>query len=133
MAYCTILTVFSAAEVEAGEERLLRSADALHQAYFDTDPELWEALSGGPQYPGIDMSVSFDITWQKRGFTYLPGLCVCIDVLTGLVIDLHVLSKYCHACEVNSKRIPHVVLLVWKAAHARDCRINHNQSSKAME
>ena len=62
MAYCNILTVFSAAEVEAGEEHLLRSADALHQAYSDTDPELWEALSGGPQYPGIDMSVSFDIT-----------------------------------------------------------------------
>ena len=119
--------------MEAGEERLQCSADALHQAYSDTDPELWEALNGGPQCPGIDMSVSFDITWQKHGFTYLSGLGVCIVVLTGLVINHHVLSKDRHACEVKTKRIPHVKLLVWKAAHARDCCINHNQSSKAME
>ena len=119
--------------MEAGEERLQRSADALHQVYSDTDPELWEALNGGPQYPGINMSVSFDITWQKRGFTYISGLGVCIDVLTGLVINHHVLFKFCHACEVNTKRIPHVELLVWKAAHAHDCCINHNQCSKAME
>ena len=79
--------------MEAGEEHLQRSADALHQTYSDTDPELWEALNGGPQYPDIDMSASFDITWQKHGFTYLSGLDVCINVLTGLVIDHHVLSK----------------------------------------
>ena len=119
--------------MEAGEERLKRSADALHQAYSDTEAELWEALNGGPQYPDICMSVSFDIKWQKHGFTYLSGFGVCIDVLTGLVINHHVLSKYCHACEVNTKRITHVELLVWKAAHARDCCINHNQSNKAME
>ena len=118
--------------MEAGEEHLQLSADALHQAYSDTDPELWEALNGGPQYPCVNMSVSFDITWQKRGFTYLSGVGVCIDVVIGLVIDHHVLSKYCHACEVNTNRIPTVELLVWKTAHARDCCINHNQSSKAV-
>ena len=96
--------------MEAGEERLQRC-----------DPDLWQALKGGPQYSCIDMSVSFDITWQKPGFTYLIGVGVGIDVLTGLVIDYDVLTKYCHACNVNTKRIPHVELLVWKAAHARDC------------
>ena len=113
IAYCNIFSVFSAAEVEAGEG-LQRSADALHEAYSDTVPELWEAVNGGPQYPDINISVSFDITWQKRGFTYLSGLGVCIDVLTGLVINHHVLSKYCHACEVNTKRITHMKLLVTK-------------------
>ena len=119
--------------MEAGEELFQRSANALHNVYSNTDPELWEALNCGPQYPCINMSVSFDITWQKHGCTYLSGVGVCIIVLTGLVIDYHVLSKYCHACEVNTKRIPHVDFLVWKAAYARDCCINHNQSSKAMK
>ena len=94
------------------------------------DPELWEALNGGPPYPCIDISVSFDSTWQKLGFTSLSGVCMCFDVLTGLVIDYHALSKYCHTCEVNTKRLPPAELLVWKAP---DCCINHNQSSKAME
>ena len=75
-------------------------------------------------------SVSFDGTWQKRGFTSLYGVGMRTDVLTGLIIDYHVLSKYFHACEVNTKRIPPAELLVWKTAHARDCCINHNQSSK---
>ena len=119
--------------MEAGEDLLQRSADAIRQAYADTDPELQEALNGGPPYPCIDISVSFDGTWQKRGFTSLYGVGVCIDVLTGLVIDYHVLSKYCHTCEVNTKRLPPAELLAWKAAHAPDCCINHNKSSKAME
>ena len=40
IAYCNIFSVFLAEEVEAGEEHLQRRADALHQAYSDTDPEL---------------------------------------------------------------------------------------------
>ncbi|KAL8573387.1 hypothetical protein ACOMHN_032402 [Nucella lapillus] len=126
-------TKVTAAEVEAGEELMQRSADAIRQAYADTDPDPWEALDGGQPYPCIDISVSFDRTWQKRGFTSLYGVGICIDVLTGLVIDYHVLSKYCHACAVNTKRLPPAELAVWKANHAPDCCINHHQSSKAME
>jgi len=35
----------------------------------------------------INISVSFDGTWQKRGFTSHYGIGVCIDIFTGLVID----------------------------------------------
>ena len=119
--------------MEAGEELLQRSADAIRQAYADTDPELRKALNGGAPYPCIDISVSFDGTWQKRRFTSLYGVGVCIDMLTGLVIDCHVLSKYCYVCEVNTKRLPPAELLARKAAHAPDCCINQNKSSKAME
>ncbi|KAL8561277.1 hypothetical protein ACOMHN_047132 [Nucella lapillus] len=62
-------TNFTAAEVEAGEELMQRSADAIRQAYADTDPDLRETLDGGQPYPCINISVSFDGTWQKRGFT----------------------------------------------------------------
>ena len=133
IANCNTFSVFLSAEVEAGEEGLERSADAMCHAYSDKDLELWEALNSGPPYRCIDMSVSFDITWQKREFTYLYGVGMCIDLLTGLVIDYHVVSRYCHVCEVNAKRLPHVELLVWKAVHAPDCCISHNQFSKAME
>ncbi|KAL8612674.1 hypothetical protein ACOMHN_044615 [Nucella lapillus] len=91
--FCSSLC--TAAEVEAGEELVQRSADAIRQAYADTDPDLREALDGGQPYPCINISVSFDGTWQKRGFTSLYGVGICIDVLTGLVIDYHVLSCLC--------------------------------------
>jgi hypothetical protein len=48
----------------------------------------------------IDIAVSFDGTWMKRGFTSLYGVGVCIDMLTGLVVDFHVRSKYCHKCKL---------------------------------
>lgn len=51
----------------------------------------------------INISVSFDGTWHKRGFTSKYGIGVCIDVLTGLVIDFEVLSSYCHACALKSR------------------------------
>ena len=49
----------------------------------------------------IDIQVSFDGTWRKRGFSSNYGVGVWIDVLTGLVIDYEVLSLYCHP--VNEK------------------------------
>ncbi len=54
----------------------------------------------------INIRVSFDGTWQKRGFTSHYGIGVCIDLITGLVIDFKVLSSYCHACALkeNARR-----------------------------
>ncbi|GFW39580.1 uncharacterized protein TNCV_3187511 [Trichonephila clavipes] len=44
----------------------------------------------------IDVSVSYDGTWQKREHTSNLGLGIIIDILSGLVLDFEVLSKYCH-------------------------------------
>ena len=46
----------------------------------------------------IDITVSYDGTWQKRGFTSHHGVGVAIEAQTGLVIAYEVLSNYCHAC-----------------------------------
>ncbi|GFV90534.1 uncharacterized protein TNCV_2222501 [Trichonephila clavipes] len=42
----------------------------------------------------IDVSVSYDGTWQKRGHISNLGLGIIIDILSGLVLDFEVLSKY---------------------------------------
>ena len=42
-------------------------------------------------------AVTFDGTLMKRGFTSLHGAFTCIDWDTGLVLDLHVSTKYCQA------------------------------------
>ncbi|GFX11080.1 hypothetical protein TNCV_4502951 [Trichonephila clavipes] len=53
----------------------------------------------------VDVSVSFDGTWQKQGHTSNPGLEVIIDVLSGLVFDFEVLLKYRHNCVVTGRDI----------------------------
>ena len=71
-----------------------RSADTITQAYPDIDPDLRDALNQG-ELPEIYISVSFDGTWQKRGFISLHGVGIGIHILTGLVVDFVVLYKYC--------------------------------------
>ena len=110
-----------------------RSADAVRAAYADTDPDVKEALDADPDAV-IDIGVSFDGTWQKRGFTSLYGVGVCIDVMTGLVVDYELLSKYCHACKLmEAKHLPAQELADWKERHADECCVTHTLSSKAME
>ncbi|XP_070175236.1 uncharacterized protein [Littorina saxatilis] len=127
-----VLTSFQAAdkriteaEVEAAEEALFQSANHIRKAYAEVDPDPQET---------IDITVSFDGTWQKRGFTSLYGVGVVIDVLTGLVVDFHVMSKYCHACKLQeAQNFPAEEMEAWRAAHAPKCCRNHHASSKAME
>lgn len=52
----------------------------------------------------LDITVSYDGSWQKRGFTSKYGIGCFIEILTGLVIDFEVLSKFCNQCEVKSAK-----------------------------
>ncbi|GFU02192.1 uncharacterized protein TNCV_1547681 [Trichonephila clavipes] len=51
----------------------------------------------------IDITVSYDGTWHKRGHTSLYGIGIVIDIMTSLVVDFEVLSKYCHECSMAAK------------------------------
>ena len=67
----------------------------------------------------IYLTVSYDGTWQKRGFTSHQGVGVIIEVQTGLVIDYEVLSNYCHACALAENRLGAGTpeFETWQAAH----------------
>ena len=82
----------------------------------------------------IDMTVSYDGTWQKRGLTSHHGVGVAIEVQTGLVVDYEVLSNYCHACALAENKFgtDTTALLAWQAAHTA-CDRKFGGSSKAME
>ena len=104
---------------------LVQSRQAVRHAYLETDP-----LRDPDET--LDIMVSFDGTWQKRGFTSLYGVGVVIDIMTGLIVDYHLLSKYCHACAQNKSVMSDHDFHVWKATHD-DCCQNHEESSKKME
>lgn len=52
----------------------------------------------------INISVSYDGSWHKRGFTSKYGVGCVIDVITGLVVDFEVLSKYCTVVSAKPKK-----------------------------
>ena len=82
----------------------------------------------------MDISVSFDGTWMKRGFTSLYGVGVVIEISTVLIVDFEVLSKYCHACKLaEAKGMSDQDFFEWREGHRADCCINFEGSSKAME
>ncbi|GBM60324.1 hypothetical protein AVEN_108111-1 [Araneus ventricosus] len=104
------------------------SRDVVRGKYIDCDSSL-------ENEEVIDVCVSYDGTWGKRGHTSLHGIGIVIDILTGLVIDFEVLSKYCHDC-VNSegmlcKNTPE--FRIWHDSHKNDCQKNFNGSSNSME
>ena len=46
----------------------------------------------------VDISISYDGSWLTRGHSSLVGVGAVIELFTGLVLDFHVVSKYCQAC-----------------------------------
>ncbi|KAL1276305.1 hypothetical protein QQF64_035928 [Cirrhinus molitorella] len=70
------------AEIERGLGSLHRAREQIRQAYAEVDTDVARLLMEDEDAV-INISVSFDGTWHKRGFTSNYGIGVCIDVLTG--------------------------------------------------
>ena len=78
----------------------------------------------------LDISVSFDGSWQKRGHTSHNGMASVIDLLTGLPIDYEILSNFCFKCKaMEGKEVEES----WVQKHANNCSKNFEGSAGAME
>lgn len=85
----------------------------------------------------IDIGVSFDGSWQKRGYSSMYCIGCVIDIYTGLIVDFEVVSKYCHECtktaaELGAKSAEYSV---WHESHKTSgkCEKNYEGSSASME
>ena len=84
----------------------------------------------------LDVAVSFDGTWSKRGFTANYGVGIVISADTGEVLDYVVLSKVCELCKAAEKHKSNPEKYQeWKDTHVASglCQKNYNGSSPAME
>lgn len=85
----------------------------------------------------INYSVTYDGTWQKRGFTSLYGIGFVIELYTGIVIDYEILSKYCRLCTDKEKSMGEnsEQFQKWLREHQAkgECQKNFDKSSGAME
>ncbi|GFY31797.1 uncharacterized protein TNCV_4201061 [Trichonephila clavipes] len=113
---------------EVKKKMLEMSRQAAREAHVKVDASL-------KNQEIIDVSVSYDGTWQKRGHTSNLGLGIIIDILSGLVLDFEVLSKYCHNCVVAGRDmgVDSAEFHIWQKGHADECDKNFDGTSGAME
>ncbi|GFX02775.1 uncharacterized protein TNCV_4437571 [Trichonephila clavipes] len=113
---------------EVKKKMLEMSRQAAREAHVKVDASL-------KNQEIIDVSASYDGTWQKRGHTSNLGLGIIIDILSGLVLDFEVLSKYCHNCVVACRDmgVDSAEFHIWQKGHADECDKNFDGTSGAME
>lgn len=85
------------------------------------------------QRPILNLKVSGDGSWKKRGFKSLYGVTTLIGYYTGKVIDLIVKSSYCNSCAHWNNKKHDVNYEEWYAEHEEDCTKNHEGSAGKME
>ena len=49
----------------------------------------------------LDISISTDGSWQKKGRTSKTGILTVIDIMSGLILDFVTLSNYCRECDTG--------------------------------
>ncbi|KAK3920751.1 AP-1 complex subunit beta-1 [Frankliniella fusca] len=85
----------------------------------------------------LEITVSIDGSWHRRGHTSLYGFVAAIDVLTGLVIDYEILSKFCLMCSLAIQQHGEDTdeFREWKRQHIerQECSINFTEASGNME
>ena len=69
------------------------AANTVCQTYIDRDASITDDSI-------LDLTVMFDGSWKKRGHNSLYGIGHVVDVETGLVLDLTVLSLYYQRCAI---------------------------------
>lgn len=74
--------------IKINDMNLAKARARVRQVYKETDSSIDE-------HTIIDIGVSYDGSWHKRGHTSNYGIGVFIELQTGLAINYCVLSKFC--------------------------------------
>ena len=114
-----------AAHLKAVATRLEAARQEVHDLHCQRNPDTTEDI--------IDVTVSFDGTWSKRGFTAPFGIGFAISAETGQVLDYDFASKLCLPCSRNKKNLSEEVFKTWYATHKPYCTENHTGSSGSIE
>ena len=109
------------ASVEAASENMRAASVHLHHLFSVAPSEI------------LDVAVTCDGTWSKRGFTATYGVVVVISWLTGQVLDYEVLSKRCKVCFLKKQKVSSEEFVEWFEQHKPHCQLNHLGSSPVME
>ena len=105
------------------------AAQVIRRVYRALDPSIAEDDT-------IDLAVSYDGSWMTRGHRSQYGIGCVIELLTGLVLDLQVMSLYCQRCAYASTRYGGMDtnnFKRWFRTHEPECNCNYKGASGGME
>ena len=81
----------------------------------------------------VNAGVTNDGTWQKRGFTSYTGEVISISILTGKILDIQVMSRFCQRCVYIEKFKTIDPNLHERYKNDHHCQINHQGTASKME
>ena len=81
----------------------------------------------------INVAVTCDGTWSKRGFTATHGIVTIIAWESGQVLDFEIKSKRCNVCACQKEGMDPEAFMEWWEGHQAFCGCDHFGSSPAME
>ena len=79
----------------------------------------------------VDIPISFDGTWSKRGYTANHCIGFVISAATGRVLDFEVISKVCQQCTQMKAKLDEAGFNDWYQDHI--CEGSYKGSSPSME
>ena len=126
--YATHVKEVAEANMVVATTVLTDAAKVVRRVYQESDPSLDDDSV-------IDLTVTFDGSWMTRGHTSMYGIGCVIEVHTGLVLDLAVVSLYCQSCAHAKARYggTHTAeYKKWNEQHT-ECNANYTGSSGGME
>ena len=112
-----ISNTFSVAAKEVAEKSMLDAANELRHG----DDSI------------VDISVSVDGTWQRRGSVSLNGTVAAISMYNGKIINVEVMQRYCKPYQQHKEKLTPDDFDVWYEGHKQNCVANYEGSAPMME
>ncbi|CAF1177952.1 unnamed protein product, partial [Didymodactylos carnosus] len=81
----------------------------------------------------MNVTISLDGTWKRRGHVSNYGIVFLIHVDSGKCIDYEVLSLLCEKCNIRKATLSSKQFKKWYQKHQPYCQKNFNGTSKSME
>ena len=95
----------AAASISVAKENMMAVADYLHR------------VNGVGPRDVLDVKVTCDGTWSRRGFMAIHGVVVVISGDTGQILDFEVMMKSCAVCSQQRTRLGEEEFYVWLDGH----------------
>ena len=93
-------TALHCAAMQMAQESIRVAGEEMRRKVLTDSPDL--ASLSGP----VDIEVSVDGTWQRRGYSSLYGVVLAIAAASGKVVDFAVKSRICISCQHHAKLDP---------------------------
>ncbi|CAF4470706.1 unnamed protein product [Rotaria magnacalcarata] len=81
----------------------------------------------------MDLTVSLDGTWKKRGHQSLYGIVFLIEAESGYCLDFETVSKRCELCEGKKRTLTTIQFERWYTTHQSTCSKTWDGTSGGME